>query len=299
MYKNPAIQTLCNPLHERMQVVVDVLRLDTMHPVISGNKWFKLKYYLEAAIQLQKKGLLSFGGAYSNHLVALAHCCHDNGLHSLGILRGEEQQNNDSVKQMRAAGMQLRFVSRNAYKNKEQLLQELDISDYIVVPEGGQGPEGVKGAQEILSYVQGNYTHIMCAVGTGTTLTGLIRASVPDQEVIGVPVLKLNNTTNNDIATYIQSCASNTSWKLLYDYHFGGYAKHTTRLLQFMNDFFQREGIPTDFVYTGKLFFAAEDLIQNRFFPAGSKMLLVHTGGLQGNRSLPKGKLSFAEALAD
>jgi D-cysteine desulfhydrase len=285
-----------------------VLRLDLLHPVISGNKWFKLKYHLKEAIALQKKGIVTFGGAFSNHLVATACACKENGLLSIGIIRGEERTSmNMSVQQMKDNGMQLMFVSREDYKNKEAIVND-KFENYYVVPEGGQSAPGVRGASEILSETDGdfppiprfardhnaistNYTHIICATGTGTTLAGLVQSG-KSAHFIGICVLKINNT-DNDIAQFVHSYAGDKKVSMLYDYHFGGYAKKTDELIAFMNALYIEENISTDFVYTGKTFFAAHDLAANNFFAPGSRVLIIHTGGLQGNRSLPAGTLVF------
>ena len=296
MYKNITTQSICNPLHNSMEISVDVLRLDLIHPAISGNKWFKLKYHIDAALRENKKGILTFGGAYSNHLVATAVACNKNNLSSTGIIRGEESfPENDSIRQMKANGMQIIFVNREEYKNKEALAKDYIASNqgYYYVPEGGQSAEGIKGASEILSLAKNDYTHIISAVGTGTTLAGLINASTDHQQIIGICSLKVADTHPNEIELFIQFNTSKNNYSIMYDYHFGGYAKKTDQLIAFMNELYKNEQIPTDFVYTGKMFFAVDDLIKQNIFPPGSKLLLVHTGGLQGNRSLPAGTLVF------
>lgn len=296
MYKNIVTQSLRKPLHETMDISVDVLRLDLVDPAVSGNKWFKLKYAVSAALSSGKKGIVTFGGAFSNHLVATAVACQRNNLLSTGILRGEKTfPENDSINQMKAAGMQIIYASREDYKNKDQLITHFlfSNSDYYYVPEGGQSDEGIRGAGEILSCAGTDYTHIICSVGTGTTLAGLINASSDYQQVIGIPALKIQDIDSNNIVSFIQSHTNKTNYTLLYDYHFGGYAKKTGELISFMNEFFVNEQIPTDFIYTGKLFYAVSDLISNNFFSPHSKLLVIHTGGLQGNRSLPAGTLVF------
>ncbi len=296
MYKNIATQSICQPLHKSMDISVDVLRLDQIHPVISGNKWFKLKYHIDAALRENKKGIITFGGAYSNHLVATAMACSENNLSSTGIIRGERSiPENDSIRQMKEAGMRIIYVTRETYKNKEALAGDFIASnqEYYYVPEGGQSTEGIKGAGEILSFAGNDYTHILSPVGTGTTLAGLINASSDKQQVIGICTLKIADTHSNEIELFIKSNTLKNNYSLMYDYHFGGYAKKTDQLVVFMNDLYNCERIPTDFVYTGKMFFAVDDLIRQNFFPRGSKLLMVHTGGLQGNRSLPAGTLVF------
>jgi 1-aminocyclopropane-1-carboxylate deaminase/D-cysteine desulfhydrase-like pyridoxal-dependent ACC family enzyme len=296
MYKNIVTQTLRNPLLKTKGLEADVLRLDLLHPVISGNKWFKLKYHISSAIAQNKKGMVSFGGAYSNHLVAMAHACRENNLRSTGIIRGEEQSAlNDSLEQMKNAGMELVFVSRESYRKKDELIDDYlsTHSDFYYVPEGGQSQEGIRGAEEILSLNKKEYTHIICSVGTGTTLAGLINASTNNQHVIGTSSLKISGNSENALLRFIRDNTSKNNYTVLFDYHFGGYAKKTDELISFMNNFYREEKIPTDFIYTAKMFYAVYELVKKNYFPNGSRLLLIHSGGLQGNRSLPLDTLVF------
>lgn len=297
MYKNIATQTLRKPLLNPNGISIDVLRLDKIHRDISGNKWFKLKYHLEDAQRQGKKGIVTFGGAYSNHLVATAVMTRELHMRSAGIVRGEETfPENESIKQMKAANMQIIYVSREEYRDKDAIVQKFLATndDFYYVPEGGKSVEGIKGAGEILDYADKNiYTHIICPVGTGTTMAGLVNASTNDQRVLGISALKVADTVSNELIDFINDNTHKRNWSMIYDYHFGGYAKRTAELIQFMNDIFREESLPTDFVYTGKMFFAVYDLIGHNYFEPGSKLLLIHTGGLQGNRSLPQGTLVF------
>jgi len=259
---------------DQHSVQMDVLRLDKIHPVISGNKWFKLKEYLSIAITEGRRRLVTFGGAWSNHILAAACAAHHAGLSSTGIIRGERPANPSlTLRGAEEYGMQLEFISRSAYsqKNEPAFLADLTARcpDAIIVPEGGAGEPGIKGSMDILRQIDSSpYSHILCAVGTGTTYKGLMAAAAPGQEVIGISVLTP-------------------------PYHFGGYARHTPALLDFMNSWYHSTGIPSDIVYTGKLFYAALDMIRKDLFPPGSRLLLIHSGGLQGNRSLPPGTLHF------
>jgi 1-aminocyclopropane-1-carboxylate deaminase len=297
MYKNIATQTLRKPLFKSGDLSVDVLRFDKIHRDISGNKWFKLRCHIEEARRQGKKGLVTFGGAYSNHLVATAAAAREHHLLSAGIVRGEETKpENESIKQMRAAGMQVLYVSREEYQRKDDIAANFLLAndDFYYIPEGGAGPAGIKGAAEMLEYAENdNYTHIICPVGTGTTMAGLIEASANHQQVLGISALKISDRVVNELTDYINLNTSKSNWTIIYDYHFGGYAKKTSELIQFMNNIFAEEHVPTDFVYTGKMFFAVYDLIRRNYFKPGSKLLLIHTGGLQGNRSLPQGTLVF------
>lgn len=296
MYKNIATQSIRKPLHKSGRVSVDVLRLDLMHSLVSGNKWFKLKYHIQAALKGNKKGVVTFGGAYSNHLVATAVACKENGLSSTGFVRGEEIfPLNPSIREMMEAGMEIIYTDRDQYKNKDELISRFlkSHNDYHYVPEGGQSAEGIKGAGEILSFAAGDYSHIICAVGTGTTISGLINASTDVQKVIGICALKIQDIRSNEIENFIIANAGKSNFTMMYDYHFGGYAKKTDALISFMNNLYRNEQLPTDFVYTGKMFYAVYDLVEKNYFPEGSTLLLIHTGGLQGNRSLPAGTLVF------
>lgn len=278
-------------------VRVDVLRLDLVHPVISGNKWFKLKNYVGEAKHNNKKILLTYGGAFSNHIVATAAAAQLNGLKSIGIIRGEEPSVlSPSLLDARHFGMELYFTSREAYKHKmipDAVYANHHKENIYCIPEGGYGKEGMTGAMDILaSNKTGAYSHIMAAVGTGTTLAGIITAAKPQQTILGVSVLKNAFSLQQEIEILLPE-EKNAGFTMLHNYHFGGYAKHTKELLQFMNDLYCPTGIATDFVYTAKLFYAAFDLVNKNYFASPDKLLLVHTGGLQGNRSLKKGTLIF------
>ncbi len=282
------------PLPAENSVSFSVLRLDRLHPIVSGNKWFKLKFYLAEAVASQKT-IVTFGGAFSNHIVATAAAAKEAGLPCIGIIRGEEAPNpSPTILQAKSLEMEMFFVSRQLYAEK---IIPAEISrrqeELYVIPEGGYGHRGMLGASEILSGNQtGNFTHILSAVGTGTTLAGLATAAKESQQVIGISVLKNNLSLQGEVAHLIPVRKKN-AFTLLHDYHFGGYAKKSTELLLFMNDFYKKTSIPTDFVYTGKAFYAAFHLAKKNYFPPGSNVLLIHSGGLQGNRSLAKGTLIF------
>ena len=271
----------------------DVLRLDLLHPIVSGNKWFKLQRHLQLAEG--HSAILTFGGAWSNHLVATAYAAHQTGLKAIGIVRGEPSATLSVTLQEAAGyGMQLEFISRHQYAEKEQpaFLQQLTsrFPGAYIIPEGGGGLPGIMGSETILSKINADdYTHICCAIGTGTTWLGLVRSSTR-QSVIGVPVLKGIETINT---TGILTTEQHTRAHLLMGYHFGGYAKHPQPLLDFMNWLYTSSNIPTDIVYTGKLFYAIHDSIRRHLFPTRSRLLIIHSGGLQGNRSLRPGQLLF------
>lgn len=276
-------------------IKLDVLRLDEWHPVVSGNKWFKLKCYLKEALQKGYSTIATFGGAYSNHIVATAFACKEINLQSIGVIRGEKAQTlSHTLLQAQAYGMKLHFVSREQYKNKAFI--KVQFPDVYWVEEGGYGTLGANGAADILGLVNDieNYTHIACAVGTGTTLAGLINAASLHYTIIGFSVLKNNVSIKEEVAQLLPEKKGQKQTLIVHDYHFGGYAKHNAELLDFMNEMWQQHRLPLDFVYTAKAFYGLRDVIMNsNIIPYDSRVLFIHTGGLQGNLSLPKGALTF------
>jgi len=269
-----SIQTVELPELAQHHVRMDVLRLDLIHPVVSGNKWFKLKEWLRIAAAGGSSHLITFGGAWSNHIVATAFAAREAGLSATGIIRGERPARpSATLVAAEGYGMQLEFITRAAYRQKDDPLFLAGLAarypGAVRIPEGGAGEPGIKGSMDILREVDSSpYSHILCAVGTGTTYEGLSAAARHDQQVIGISVLAP-------------------------PYHFGGYARHTPELLEFMNHFHRNTGIPSDFVYTGKLFYATLDMVHKGHFPPGAHLLVIHSGGLQGNRGLPPGLLYF------
>ena len=276
------------PSFTKKRIELNMLRLDKIHPVISGNKWFKLKYHLENYHNGSYKGILTFGGSWSNHMVATACTCYQQKIPSIGIIRGEKPAKlSDSLQQVMNFNMKLEFISRELYKQKDsdEFIRKIKIEypGFYIIPEGGAGVDGDKGAGEIMNLVsKETYTHIACAIGTATMFNGISKTISPNQQVIGIVVLK-----------GWKELAHESSKNIFYDYHFGGYAKSNPLLLEFMNDFYRQTEIPTDFVYTGKMVFAIHDLLKKKYFPDRSKILMIHSGGLQGNASLPGGTLIF------
>lgn len=291
--RQAVVQRLSMPVINRKAITADVLRIDKIHATVSGNKWFKLKYALQEALQSGKKNIITFGGAYSNHLAATAYCCARLGLHCIGVVRGERPAAlSETLAECDTLGMQLHFISREMYRQKESLYDELlrQFSNAYLIPEGGAGSLGVKGAADIMQLATGDYSDLCCAVGTGTMMAGLIKAAQKGQFVTGISALNVTPGENT-----IEHCldAPKGLWRISYDYHFGGYARKTTELLSFMNAFYTQTGIPTDFVYTGKLLYGILDMVEKDQFLPGSRLLIIHSGGLQGNRSLPKNTLVF------
>jgi len=280
----------------KFHTTIDVLRLDLIHPVISGNKWFKLKEYLNDAVKSNKKIISTFGGAYSNHIVATAAAAQAAELKSIGIIRGEMPTIlSHTLVDAMGLGMKLYFISREDYRNKiipQQVFEDFDTDEIYFINEGGYGEKGVAGAKEIFKLTDtSKYTHIIAAAGTGTTLAGLVESSQPHQKIIGISVLKNNFSLENEIKNLLSE-ENKSRFTLVHDYHFGGYAKYTIELIQFMNDWYHETAIPSDFVYTGKLFFAVNAIMKN-YFASENKLLIILSGGLQGNRSLANGTLIF------
>lgn len=295
---NAPVEVLQDDLWRHKNVSVAVLRLDKIHPVVSGNKLFKLHYFLQEALQSTAKKILTFGGAYSNHLVATAFACREYGLACTGIVRGERPLHlSHTLQQCLDYGMTLQFISREEYAAKENapIVSTLiaNSGEAVIIPEGGYHNLGADGAALINKLIPHDCTHICTAVGTATTLAGVLKNAGPHQQIIGVPVLKGMSDIEERVAFMLGNHFNKEQLQIFNNYHFGGYAKHTPQLFSFMNQLWQQQGLPTDFVYTAKLFFAVDDLIKAGHFAAGSRILCLHTGGLQGNNSLKPGTLLF------
>ena len=292
---NIYIHTIANDCLTKKNISLSVVRLDKIHPIVSGNKLFKLHYFLAEAISLSKPGIVTFGGAYSNHLIATAFACKTAGLKSVGFIRGEKPATlSPTLIACISYGMQLHYLSRVEYDEKEnpEFLEKLgqQFKNFIIVPDGGYHPKGAAGAALINNFIEESTTHICTALGTATTMAGLISGAKKNQQIIGIPVLKGMNDISERIA-YLSKSAH--PFQLLDGYHFGGYAKKTPELVNFMNHLYSQYKLPTDFVYTAKMMYAVLDSIEKDYFAAGSKISCIHTGGLQGNASLPEGTLIF------
>lgn len=286
------------PLDDGAVFPFTVARLDLLHPVVSGNKWFKLKYNLAAAKQQQKQGIVTMGGAYSNHLCATAFACHEQGFSSIGIIRGEiPEPLNSTLAFCKAHDMQLISVGRADYDSNSAAVNFIkQQNDHLLfVPEGGNNADGLLGCMEILSAIPDahSYTHIVCAMGTGTTFKGLAASAGQQQKVIGIPVLKIKEREQQQFLQQHATIATEATPEILFQFAGAGYARTSAEQLNFMNLFYTKTGIPTDIVYTGKLMQAAIQLAEQGYFPKNSRALLIHSGGLQGNNSLPAGTLLF------
>jgi 1-aminocyclopropane-1-carboxylate deaminase len=289
----PLIQKINSQIAHKADVKLYVLRLDLMHPQINGNKWFKLKYNLVEAQEKNLSTILTFGGAYSNHIYATAAAGNIFGLRTIGVIRGEENSPLNSTLQFAVTqGMELVYIDRQTYKQRhtEELQNQLKqrFGKVFIIPEGGCNLNGMRGCIEILETIEG-FNTICLACGTGTTLAGIILSLNQSQKVIGFPVLKggdfLNQDINDLLKNYLNSnlptpINSPAPWQLISDYHFGGYAKINNKLKLFCQDFQEQHHIPLDYIYTGKMFYGVMDLITKGFFKSES-LLLIHTGGLQ------------------
>ncbi|WP_400081249.1 1-aminocyclopropane-1-carboxylate deaminase/D-cysteine desulfhydrase [Winogradskyella sp. R77965] len=283
-------------------ITLEIKREDLIHPFISGNKHRKLKYNLIEAKKNNSKMLLTFGGAFSNHIAAVAFAGKEYGFKTIGVIRGEElefKKNLNSTLQFAAdCGMLFKFVSREDYRNKtdSNFIDELkrEFEDFYLIPEGGTNNLAAKGCEEILQPQDEEFDYICCAVGTGGTISGLINASRKHQTILGFPALK-DDFLQKDIRKFVIK----ENWKLLTDYHFGGYGKIKPELITFINRFKKTYDIPLDPIYTGKMMFGIFDLMEKGFFQKNSKILAIHTGGLQGihgmNEKLSRKKMPLIE----
>lgn len=263
-----------------------VKREDLLHDEISGNKFRKLKYNFKEAKRLGISKIVTFGGAYSNHIAATAAAGRIYGMQTVGIIRGDELvtgfMDNPTLKKAYEDGMRLEFISRTEYRkrNNDVFLEELKeiYPDSYIIPEGGTNEVAVLGCAEILKTQDTSFDVICCAVGTGGTLSGLIKSSNENQKIIGFPALK-GDFLGEDIRKFV---GEKTNWELNLEYHFGGYGKMTKELMLFIERFKENTGILLDPVYTCKMMFGILDLIEKGKFKKGSKILAIHTGGLQG-----------------
>ena len=256
-----------------------------IHPFISGNKFRKLKYNLIQAKKEDYSTLLTFGGAFSNHILAVASAGFENNFQTIGIIRGEELidkiNDNPTLKKAQDLGMQFKFISRDNYRKKTNptFIDSLkkEFGSFYLIPEGGTNELAIKGCEEILTKEDEVFTHICCSIGTGGTISGIINSSCNGQQIVGFPSLK-GDFISNEISNF----AKKSNWIINSEYHFGGYGKISDELIRFINAFNSLHSIPLDPIYTGKMMFGIDDLIKKNYFPDGSKILAIHTGGLQG-----------------
>ncbi|BAY17670.1 1-aminocyclopropane-1-carboxylate deaminase [Anabaenopsis circularis NIES-21] len=307
----PTQQIHCN-ITQRAGIKLSVLRLDLMHPWVNGNKWFKLKYNLLEAEEKNFSQLLTFGGAYSNHIFATAGAGKLFGLQTIGVIRGEERLPlNPTLSFAVQQGMQLVYCDRTTYRQRHttELHAQLKerYGEVFIIPEGGSNLNGVRGCTEILPEV-GDFDIVCVACGTGTTFAGILLSLTHKQRGIAFPILKNGSFLQSEIDSLLQSYLASglptpnnsvCTGELICDYHFGGYAKINDELLKFSQQFHQTHGIPLDYVYTAKMFYGVMDLLQKEFFSKGDRILLVHTGGLQGNLARDQSALRIEQRLQE
>jgi len=277
-----------NDLITDAKVEVFIQREDLNHTEISGNKWFKLKYNLLAAAKDHYETILTFGGAYSNHIATTAAAGKQFGFKTIGVIRGEESSEfNPTLSLAKKNGMQLFFVDRQTYREKEskRFIESLEekFGRFYLIPEGGSNIEGVIGCSEMIDKSI-DFDFVCCPCGTGATLTGIVTSIRSNQKAIGFSSLKGDFLEKNVKEFLFELDNTNTNWAINNDYHFGGYAKTKPELIKFCNDFFNEFQIPLEMIYTGKMMYGIFDLINKRYFPESSKILVIHTGGLQGNK---------------
>jgi len=291
--QEPYNQFLNDCLLKKKKITLAVKREDLLHEHISGNKFRKLYYNIIAAKEKNYDTLLTFGGAFSNHIAATAATGNEYGIKTIGVIRGDELGNNlkktlsenPTLKFAHEQGMRLHFVSRAAYRKKTdpEFIRKLYqlFGRFYLVPEGGTNELAVKGTEEILTDEDQEFDYICSAIGTGGTIAGIINSSWPHQQILGFPALKENFLHKN-----IQKYVSKNNWTLIRDYNFGGFAKIDKKLIEFINTTYTLHNLPLDPVYTGKMMFGIIDLIKKDYFPEGSKILAIHTGGLQGKAGM-------------
>ncbi|CAG0953903.1 MAG: pyridoxal-phosphate dependent enzyme [Bacteroidetes bacterium] len=286
MLQKIPIQKIETELTERKKVSLKILRIDLVHPEISGNKWFKMKYNLAYIKQHTLSGLLTFGGAYSNHIAATAYAGKLYHINTIGIIRGEEVSN-PTLTRAKELGMQLHFVSRSLFREKDKLnlylQKKFNLQELHVIPEGGSNLLGVKGCEEIAAYIPASATHVCCACGTGSTVAGILKGCGGKQKVIGISSLKALGYFEKMLVQYGIDEILKERIFFSYDYHFGGYAKLPKPLYLFAKEFSENYSVPLDYVYTSKMLYGVMDLIGKDYFPPASEIVAVHTGGLQGN----------------
>ncbi|UGS23102.1 1-aminocyclopropane-1-carboxylate deaminase/D-cysteine desulfhydrase [Flavobacterium channae] len=267
-----------------------IKREDKLHPIVSGNKFRKLKYNIQEAKKLGHTTLLTFGGAFSNHILAVAGAGAEFGFKTIGVIRGEELASkvnqNPTLFKAKELGMDFYFVSRSVYQEKESESFVIELKDrfgdFYLIPEGGTNKFAIKGCEEILTEEDKQvFSHVVCAVGTGGTFSGLINSSNEKQQLIGFSSLK-----GAFLSDVIRNFAEKTNWEINDDYHFGGYGKVTDEFIHFLNSFYNQTNIPLDPVYTGKMVFGILEMIKNGYFAPKSKILMIHTGGLQGIKGM-------------
>lgn len=287
--RQPYIQPISREWYQSKVAEIAVLRLDVVHKDVSGNKWYKLRYNIQHCIDNNIDTILSFGGGYSNHLAATAAMAKLAGLKSVGVVRGNYPQLTTTLQFCIDNGMQLRAVAHEEYKrkNSEEMLGRFaeQFPGAFIIPEGGANHLGREGTKDIAGMIPSGYTHVAVSVGTGTTLAGLANALPIGTKVAGFAPMKGGAYLNEEVSEWIED-DKKSSYHIYDNWHFGGFGKHTDELLHFMNDFHKEENIPLDKVYTAKMMFGIRQQVLDGVYPADARILCIHTGGLQGNKSV-------------
>jgi 1-aminocyclopropane-1-carboxylate deaminase len=291
------IKTIHSELLKEKRVALDIALLDSIHPSFGGNKWFKLKYNIAEAKRRGAKAIVTFGGAYSNHIYATAAACMAYGIPCIGFIRGEDaDRNNSTLSKAISFGMQVEFLSRLDYAEKDTELFEYELHEKFgaiyIIPEGGANFFGINGCMEILKEIKNEYDTILISCGTGTTLTGIVLSAAPHQQIIGFAPMKggaylkesiqynLNDFLgNNEVVTELMQNVT-----IIDTYHFGGFAKVNDTLRQSKKELEQIFGFELDYVYTAKMFYGFFEMLQNGKINENQRLLAIHTGGLQGNK---------------
>ena len=282
----PPIQLVHDSRLAARRVQLSIVRLDKVHPTITGNKGYKLKYNLLRAHQEQHDTLLTIGGAYSNHLYATAAARHAYGFRTIGIVRGEAHQPlNPTLQFCQDQGMKLHYVSREVFRHRnEAAFQEALVGTFgrhYFLPEGGTNTLAVQGCTEIVPAGL-SFEYVACSVGTGGTLAGIVVSTLGKAQVLGFSALKGGSFLSEEIDRLTKGYTGSVydHYRLVHDYHFGGYARVKPALITFINAFYQTTGIPLEPVYTGKMMYGLYDMIEQEYFPKGSRILAIHSGGL-------------------
>ena len=284
------LQPIAHPVFTQHKISVQVKRDDLIHHVISGNKWRKLKYNLAHAKNIGAAGVITFGGCFSNHIHACAFACHQQKLPVIGIIRGEENnQNNYTLAWAKHWEMKLTFVDRKTYRmrNDEHYLQQLQLKypDYIIIPEGGSNGLALTGVAEVIDELnqQCEFDTLITPVGSGGTLAGLILGDKSQHNLLGIAVLKQQGYLENEVSALLPlSSKHDKNWRIAHEFHCGGYAKFSPQDAEKIRNFSKVVGIDFEPVYSGKMILALLDLIESGYFPAHHRIVLLHTGGLQG-----------------
>jgi 1-aminocyclopropane-1-carboxylate deaminase len=296
MLKTIEVKAIFSELLKDKSIQMDVAMLDSIHPLFGGNKWFKLKYNIEEAKRRNAKAIVTFGGAYSNHIYATAAACRAFGIPCIGLIRGEAADiNNSTLSKAKAFGMQIDFLSRLDYAEKETELFEYELHEkygnIYIIPEGGANFFGINGSMEILKSLNHDYDTIAVSCGTATTLTGIVLSAQPHQKILGFAPMKggvyLKETVQYNLNNFLGSREAAVELMqnvtIIDDYHFGGFAKVNDDLRKEKLKLEQLFGFELDYVYTAKMFYGLLDMIEKGVINESQKILAIHTGGLQGN----------------